>query len=540
MLQVPKPINEAVLSYSPASSEKKQLKAALKDLSDQSTSIPLVIGGKHIERTAQQKLFCPHAKQKEIASYTVADEEDIRKAIQTAVEAQKHWSRVSFSERASVFLKAADLLSTQFRAKINAATMLGQSKSCHQAEIDAACELIDFFRFNAYFAQEIHEVQPLYSPRGVWNRSEARAIEGFVYAVGPFNFTSISVNLATAPALMGCSVIWKPAATALLSSYLIYEILEKAGLPPGIINIVSGDASLISKVVLNDPNLGGIHFTGSTATFNTLWGMVGQNISKYRSYPRLVGETGGKDFVFAHKSADPDELVAGLVRGAFEYQGQKCSAASRAYIPQSVWVKMKDKLITEIESLKMGDPSDFTNFVNAVIDQRAFTKITAYIEDAKKSSEAKILCGGEYDDREGYFIRPTLIQATSPTYKSMVEEIFGPVLTVYVYEDAKEEETLRICDTSTPYSLTGAIYSQDQAATARMNSALMNSAGNFYINDKPTGAVVGQQPFGGARKSGTNDKAGSEWNLVRWVSHRTVKENFIPVTDYRYEFLKES
>lgn len=540
MLQVPKPTNEPVLSYAPGSPEKKVLKTALRDLSEQTHSIPLVIGGKHIERTAQQKLYSPHAKTKAIANYSIADEEDVRKAISSAVEAQKMWSRVSFAERASVFLKAADLLAIQFRAKINAATMLGQSKSCHQAEIDASCELIDFLRFNAYFAQQIYVVQPPHSPRGVWNRSEARALEGFIYAVGPFNFTSISVNLATAPALMGNCIVWKPAATALLSSYLIYEIFEKAGLPPGVINLVSGDAGMISKTVFNDPHLAGVHFTGSTATFETLWTMTAQNVSRYKTYPRLVGETGGKDFVFAHSSADPDELVAGLVRGAFEYQGQKCSAASRAYIPTSLWAKIKDKLVQEIQGLKMGDPADFTNFVNAVIDARAFSKITAYIEDAKKSSDAKILCGGEYDDREGYFIRPTLIQAKNPTYKSMVEEIFGPVLTVYVYDEAKEEETLRLCDTSTPYSLTGAIYSQDQTATARMNAALVNAAGNFYINDKPTGAVVGQQPFGGARKSGTNDKAGSEWNLARWVSHRTVKENFIPVTDYRYDFLKES
>lgn len=540
MLQVPKPTNEPVLSYAPGSSEKKVLKTALQELSQHTQSIPLIIGGKHIERTAQQKLCSPHAKQKTIASYSLAEEQDVRNAIQAAVQTQKTWSRVSFAERASIFLKAADLLATQFRAKINAATMLGQSKSCHQAEIDASCELIDFLRFNVHFAQEIYAVQPPHSPRGVWNRSEARALEGFVYAVGPFNFTSISVNLATAPALMGNCIVWKPAATALLSSYLIYEIFEKAGLPPGVINLVSGDAGMISKTVFADPNLAGVHFTGSTATFETLWTMTAANVSRYKTYPRLVGETGGKDFVFAHSSADPDELIAGLVRGSFEYQGQKCSAASRAYIPLVLWSKIKGKLIHEIQSIKMGDPSDFSNFVNAVIDARAYKKITGYIEDAKHSPEAKILCGGEFDDSEGYFIRPTLIQAMTPSYKSMVEEIFGPILTVYVYDEAKEEETLRICDTSTPYSLTGAIYSQDQAATARMNSALVNAAGNFYINDKPTGAVVGQQPFGGARKSGTNDKAGSEWNLARWVSHRTVKENFIPVTDYRYDFLKES
>lgn len=539
-MQVPKPLNEPVLSYAPGSTEKKQLKAALQELSQTVTEIPLIIGGEHRTRTAQEKIYSPQARHKVIAKYSLADEQDVRDAIRIAKETQKTWSRVPFSERASVFLKAADLIAHHFRAKVNAATMLGQSKSCHQAEIDASCEMVDFLRFNTYFAEQIHAVQPLHSPRGLWNRSEPRGLEGFVYAVAPFNFTSISVNLATAPALMGCCVVWKPAATALLSSYVIYEILEKAGLPPGVINLVSGDAQMISRHALTDPDLAGVHFTGSTATFETLWKAVGENISTYKSYPRLVGETGGKDFVFAHSSADPDELVAGLVRGAFEYQGQKCSAASRAYIPSGLWSKIKDKLIHEIESIKMGDPADFTNFLNAVIDERAFKKITGFIEAAKKTSDAKILCGGEYDDREGYFIRPTLIQALKPNYRTMVEEIFGPVLTVYVYDEDKEEETLRLCDTTTPYGLTGAIYAQDQVACSRMNAALVNSAGNFYINDKPTGAVVGQQPFGGSRKSGTNDKAGSEWNLSRWVSHRTVKENFIPITDYRYEFLKES
>lgn len=540
MFQVPKPINENVLSYSPGSTEKKLLKTALNNLSQEVTEIPLVIGGKRIRNSSQQKLVCPHERQKIIANYTLAEERQVQEAISVATETQKMWSQISFQERASIFLKAADLLASEFRPKINAATMLGQSKSCHQAEIDAACEMIDFLRFNVYFAEKIYSMQPVHSPRGLWNKSEARALEGFVYAVGPFNFTSISVNLATSPALMGCSIVWKPAATALLSSYFIYEILEKAGLPPGVINLVSGDAGMISRMVFDSPSFAGVHFTGSTATFESLWTGASNNIAKYKSYPRLVGETGGKDFVFAHASADADELVAGLVRGAFEYQGQKCSAASRAYIPSSLWAKMKDKLVQEIESIKMGDPADFSNFVNAVIDARAFKKISAYIDHAKQASEAKILCGGEYDDKKGYFIRPTLIQTTNPHYKSMVEEIFGPVLTVYVYEDHKLEETLKLCDTSTPYALTGAVYAQDTQALSIMNSYLRNSAGNFYINDKPTGAVVGQQPFGGARKSGTNDKAGSEWNLARWVSHRTIKENFIPITNYRYEFLKES
>ncbi len=539
-MKVPHPINEAVLSYAPGSQEKKLLKQALSEMSEQKTEIPLIINGKNVHKKAPKQVRSPQSKNKVLADYHVADEADVQAAIHSACEAQKTWAQMPFAERASIFLKAADLLAHQYRPKINAATMLGQSKSCHQAEIDAACEMIDFFRFNVHFAQTIHEVQPLASSRGIWNRSEARALEGFVFAVGPFNFASISMNLAAAPALMGCSVLWKPAATALLSSYALYQLLEKAGLPPGVINLVSGDAEMISRLALSNPNLAGIHFTGSTGTFDRLWSGVGQNLSAYKSYPRLVGETGGKDFVFAHSSADPDELVAGLVRGAFEYQGQKCSAASRAYIPSGLWKKVKDKLISEVQGLKMGDPSDFTNFVNAVIDERAFKKIKSYIDDARNSNDAKILCGGECDDSVGYFIRPTIIQAMNPRYKSMVEEIFGPVLTIYVYDESKEADAIRECDESTPYSLTGAIYSQDRLATDRLSRAFVNSAGNFYINDKPTGAVVGQQPFGGARKSGTNDKAGSIWNLARWASHRTIKENFVPVTDYRYDFLKES
>ena len=531
-MQVPKPVNETVLTYAPGSAEKRQLKSALHEIAEQKTPIPLVIGGKHLQRQAQQKIFCPHAKHKVLAEYSMAEEADIQAAIHNATETQKMWSQVPFAERASIFLKAADLLAHQFRAKVNAATMLGQSKSCHQAEIDAACELIDFFRFNVYFAQWLNEVQPLYSPRGNWNRSEARGLEGFVFAVGPFNFTSISLNLACTPALMGCCVVWKPATTALLSSYVIYEILEKAGLPPGVINLVSGDAAMISRSVIKDPHLAGIHFTGSTATFDHLWQSVGQNISHYKSYPRLIGETGGKDFVFAHPSADPEELVSGLIRGSFEYQGQKCSAASRAYIPKGLWQTIKDKLISEIQSIKMGDPTDFTHYMSAVIDARAYTKIKAFIDDARRSNEAQILCGGECDDSVGYFIRPTLIQAFNPRYKSMVEEIFGPVLSVYVYDESQEAETIRHCDESTPYSLTGAIYSQDRLASARLSQAFMYSAGNFYINDKPTGAVVGQQPFGGARKSGTNVFGILPGGFRIVVSKRILYRSRITVTNF--------
>lgn len=540
-MQLAKPINEPVQSFQANSIEKKMLKEELAELSKTKSTIPLILDGKHVEKKSKEAIFSPHMKKTLIAEASTADAKDVETAIQSAVETQKEWSRMPLMERASVFLKAAEILSTQkYRSTINAATMLAQSKSCHQAEIDATCEMIDFLRFNAYFAQKILDSQPPRSSKGLWNKTEPRGLEGFVYAVGPFNFTSISVNLATAPALMGCCVVWKPATPALLASYKIYEILEKAGLPPGVINILSGDPVSISNEVFKNPNLAGIHFTGSTQTFETLWKNTAEHISHYKSYPRLVGETGGKDFIFAHNSADPDELIAGLIRGAFEYQGQKCSAASRAYIPKSLWKEIKEPLIEEIQGIKMGDPADFSNFVNAVIDERAYKKITSYIEHANKSSEAEILCGGEYDDTEGYFIRPTLVQTTNPQYKSMVEEIFGPVLTVFVYDDKDEEATLELCDTSTPYGLTGAIYCQDQFAATRLNEKLYYSAGNFYINDKPTGAVVGQQPFGGARKSGTNDKAGSEWNLARWTSMRTIKENFMPITDYRYDFLRES
>jgi 1-pyrroline-5-carboxylate dehydrogenase len=422
---------------------------------------------------------------------------------------------------------------------MNAATMLGQSKTIYQAEIDAACELIDFFRFNVQFAEHIYRQQP-FSPPGQWNRLTARGLEGFVYAVAPFNFTSISVNLAAAPAIMGCTTLWKPAATGTLSSWIGMQVLEEAGLPPGVINFLPGHAPEISKVVLGHRDLSGIHFTGSTATFNLLWESVGSNLSKYASYPRLVGETGGKDFVFAHNSADIDMLVVALVRGAFEYQGQKCSAASRAYIPKSIWPKIKEKLIAMTEELKMGDVEDFTNFVGAVIDERSFNKIKSYIDHAKSDSAYKIIAGGQADSTKGFFIRPTVIETTNPKSKTMVEEIFGPVLTVYVYDDKDFEDALKLCDEGTPYALTGAIFAKDRRTIHHMTSVLENAAGNFYINDKPTGAVVGQQPFGGARASGTNDKAGSMYNLLRWVNHRTLKENFLPIVDYRYPFMAES
>ena len=455
-------------------------------------------------------------------------------AIEGSLAAQKEWNRLPWQERAGVFLKAADLLCTKYRQQMNAATMLGQSKTCFQSEIDAVCELADFFRFNAAFAQEIYEQQPLYSPKGQWNRMSHRGLEGFVFAIAPFNFTSISLNLACAPALMGCSVLWKPAPTAVLSSWVGMQILEEAGLPPGVINMVTGDPVRIGEIALNHRELAGVHFTGSTNTFDGIWKRVGSNISNYRNYPRIVGETGGKDFVLAHPSASPQELMVALLRGAFEYQGQKCSAASRAYIPASLWKQIKGQFAENVEQIPMGDPTDFSQFVGAVIDQKSFDKIKSYVDHAKKSKDAEVLCGGTYSDEDGYFVRPTVIETTNPKYRSMVEEIFGPVLTVYVYPDKDFAKVLELCDSSCEYALTGAIFARDRRVVQEMTEKLEYSAGNFYINDKPTGAVVGQQPFGGSRRSGTNDKAGSLINLLKWTSPRTLKENFLSITDWKY------
>lgn len=539
IFSTPTPINEPVKSYAAGSPEKREIKKCLAEMRASQTKIPLVIGGEHIFTSNMAQVTSPHDKSFVLATYAQAGAKEAQMAIDASLKARKHWAALPWEDRAAVFLKAADLLTTKYRARMNAATMLGQSKTVFQAEIDAACELIDFFRFNAHFAEQIYRQQPI-SAAGTWNRLSARGLEGFVYAIAPFNFTSISVNLAATPALMGCSVLWKPAATGVFGSWIGMQILEEAGLPPGVINFVPGDAAEISSVALNHKDLAGIHFTGSTNTFNHIWQTVGNNISKYASYPRLVGETGGKDFVFAHNSADVDMLVVALVRGAFEYQGQKCSAASRAYVPKSIWPKVKEKLVAMTEELKMGDPEDFTNFVSAVIDERSFKKIKNYIDQAKADSSCKIIAGGQCDGSKGYFIRPTIIETTNAKYTTMVEEIFGPVLTVFVYEDKDFEATLKICDESTPYALTGAIFAKDRHTIHHMSAALENAAGNFYVNDKPTGAVVGQQPFGGARASGTNDKAGSVYNLLRWVNHRTIKENFLPITDYRYPFMAES
>lgn len=534
----PTPENEQVLSYAPGTPEKQAVKAELKRQTEKTIEIPVKINGKPGKSDETVKVTSPQNHQLVLGHCQQVTEEEVKVSINAALTSRREWANLPWEERAAVFLRAADLIATKYRPVINSATMLGQGKTIHQAEIDSACELIDFLRFNVKFAEQIYAQQPI-SSRTMWNRSEARGLEGFVFAVTPFNFTAIACNLPTAPALMGCSVVWKPAPTQMLAAHWTMHILEEAGLPPGVINMIPGDPKMVGEVVLNNPDLSGIHFTGSTATFNYLWSEVGKNIGRYRSYPRIVGETGGKDFVFAHNSADIDQLVIALARGAFEYQGQKCSAASRAYIPKSIWPEVKGKLVEMTEEIKMGDPSDFTNFMGAVIDRRAFEKITGFIKHAKESPEAEIIAGGEYDDQVGYFIRPTIIEAKIPRYKSMVEEIFGPVLTIYVYEDRDLDEALSLCDESTPYALTGAIFARDRLVISQLSQRLTHSAGNFYINDKPTGAVVGQQPFGGGRASGTNDKAGSIYNLLRWVSHRTIKETFTPVTDYRYPFMQE-
>lgn len=538
--KTPYPVNEPVLNYGPGSDEKKRLKAEIERQKSSVLEIPLVVGKERILDRDTTDVVCPHDHGHVIGKYRNATAEDVKNAIGAALEARKAWAKLPWQNRASVFLKAADLLTTSYRERLNASTMLGQSKTAHQAEIEAACELADFLRFNAYYAQKIYEDQPLYSPKGQWNRVEARGLEGFVFAVGPFNFTAISVNVAAAPALMGCAVVWKPSPTAMHASYLALEILEEAGLPPGVINLVNGDPKMIGDICMNHKELAGVHFTGSTGTFNHLWKTVGENLEIYRQYPRIVGETGGKDFVFAHESACETTLVNSLIRGAYEYQGQKCSAASRAYIPSSLWKKIEKPLKEKISAIKMGSPEDFSNFVTAVIDERAFDKISGYIDDAKKASDAEIIAGGEYDKSKGYFIRPTLIKTTDPQFKTMVEEIFGPVLTVYVYDEKDFEATLDLCDTSTKYALTGAIFARNQHVVEHMTDRLSYAAGNFYVNDKPTGAVVGQQPFGGSRASGTNDKAGSPFNLLRWVSHRTIKENFLRLEDYGYPFMGES
>jgi 1-pyrroline-5-carboxylate dehydrogenase len=534
--RVPSPVNEPNLSYLPGSPEREALKARLASMASEKADIPIIIGGCEIRTGQVEHAVMPHDHRHVLADWHRADPKHVEQAVAAAAKARGEWAAASLEERAAVFLRAAELLTTTWRATLNAATMLGQSKTVFQAEIDAASELIDFWRFNPLFAEELYAEQPI-SSHGIWNRLEYRPLEGFVYAVTPFNFTSIAGNLPTAPALMGNTVVWKPAASAVLSGYYIMRLLEAAGLPPGVINFVPGDPAQISSILLDSPDLGGVHFTGSTAVFHAMWKKVGDSIGRYRSYPRLVGETGGKDFIVAHPSASVDELAVAIARGGFEYQGQKCSAASRIYVPESLWNSVRDRVVSMMQEMKMGDPRDFRNFVGAVIDRKAYGKITGYIEDARRN--ATILQGGGAKDDRGFFIEPTLVQATDPAYRLMREEIFGPVVTSYVYRDEQWADTLRLIDETSPYALTGAVFSQDRAAIDQASAMLRNAAGNFYINDKPTGAVVGQQPFGGARASGTNDKAGSKMNLLRWVSARTIKETFSPPRDYRYGYMAE-
>jgi 1-pyrroline-5-carboxylate dehydrogenase len=534
------PENEEVKTYAPGSPERELLKAKLAEMENQPVDIPLIIGGKEIRTGDTGNIVTPHNHKHILGKYHKAGEKEVRMAIDAAMEAYKTWSVMDWQDRVAIFSRAADMITlTDWRYTINAATMLGQSKNVYQAEIDAACETADFFRFNIYYANKIYQEQPPHSPHGMWNRMEYRPLEGFVLAIAPFNFTTFNANLPGAPAIMGNVAILKPAGTSVYSAYYIIKLLEAAGLPPGVINFLPGPGSTIGNIIFNDKNFAGLHFTGSTPVFQQMWKTISNNLPNYKSYPRIVGETGGKDFVFAHKSTDVRLLGVSLIQGAFEYQGQKCSAASRAYIPKSIWPEVKEYLVTELRKLKTGDVADFSNYNNAVIDQAAFDTITGYIKYAEESKDAEIIVGGKFNDKVGYFINPTVIVTTDPKFKTMEEEIFGPVLTIYVYEDDKYEETLHLCDETSPYALTGAIFAQDRGAIVTADKILKHAAGNFYINDKPTGAVVGQQPFGGARGSGTNDKAGSFLNLVRWVSPRTIKENFVARKDFRYPFMLE-
>lgn len=535
----PIPANEPVLNYAPGSAEKKRLKEVLDELKSQQLDVPMYIGAEEVRTGNTVDIRPPHEHQHVLGKFHLGDARHVTKAINAALRAKDKWAAMSWENRANIFLKAADLIATTYRPYMNGTTMLGQSKNCYQAEIDSACEIIDFLRFNVHFLSDIYRQQPISSP-GVKNRMEYRPLEGFVFALTPFNFTAIGGNLPTSAAMCGNVVVWKCANTQVYSAQMFMRILKEAGLPDGVINLVFVDGPTIGDVVFNHPDFAGIHFTGSTGVFNHIWKTVGANMNTYKTYPRLVGETGGKDFVMVHKSADPDVVVAALARGAFEYQGQKCSAASRAYIPSNMAAEVKKKLVAEVKTMKMGSVEDFSNFVNAVIDEKSFDKLENYIRGArKKDANAKIWVGGKCDKTNGYFIEPTIIEALDPNYVTMCEELFGPVLTVYVYDENKYEETLKLVDNTSGYALTGSIIARDRYAVETATNKLRNAAGNFYINDKPTGAVVGQQPFGGARASGTNDKAGSMLNLYRWLSARTIKETFVPVTDYRYPFLSE-
>jgi len=537
VVTIEQPRNETTLSYSAGSPERRRITSALNELREKEIEIPLIIGGREVRTGNTAACVVPHDHHRRLALCHLAGSEEAAMAVEAARSAAADWASTAWEDRLAVFLKAADLIAGSHRMRINAATMLGQGKNVYQAEIDAACESADFLRFYCWYATRLYGMQPISSP-GVWNQIEYRPLEGFVFAISPFNFTALAVNLAAAPALMGNTVVFKPASSAVYSAYHLMEIFREAGLPDGVINFLPGSGSSLGPNLLRHPELAGVHFTGSTEVFREIWKTVGTHIDQYRSYPRLVGETGGKDFVFAHPSADPQALAVALVRGAYEYQGQKCSAASRAYIPKSLWKPLKKLLLDMIGSIRVGPPEEFGNFVNAVIDKAAFDKIVSYIEFAGKSPDAEIIAGGGYDDRTGYFIHPAVILAKKPDFKTMAEEIFGPVLTLFVYDDDRYEETLRICDRTSPYALTGSIFARERQAVATARRVLVNAAGNFYINDKPTGAMIGNQPFGGSRASGTNDKAGTLFNLLRWVSPRTIKETFVPATDYRYPFLE--
>ena len=536
LIQVPHIQNEPVKSYAPNSKEKEEVLATYKAMYKNTIHVPLYIGGQDIDSANKASMHPPHDHKHTLGTYALADKAQVQEAIANALQAKEKWAAMPFEQRASIFLKAADLIAGPYRAKINAATMLAQSKTIHQAEIDAACEFIDFLRFNVQFAQEIYAEQPL-SDKGIWNRLSYRPLEGFIYAISPFNFTAIAGNLSAAPALMGNTIVWKPSDHQIFSAKIILDVFREAGVPDGVINMVMGDPEMITQTVLESPDFSGIHFTGSTFVFKEIWKQIGENIHRYKTYPRIVGETGGKDFIIAHPSANTDEVATGIIRGAFEFQGQKCSAASRVYLPKSIANTIFDKVKTELKTVKMGSPEDFSNFVTAVIHQGAFDRVTAAIDAAKASDEVTVIAGGNYDASKGYFIEPTVLLTTNPNYDTMQRELFGPIVTVYVYEDADWENTLELVDKTSEYALTGAVFAQDRYALETASKALENAAGNFYINDKPTGAVVGQQPFGGARASGTNDKAGSKLNLLRWTSPRLIKETLVPPKDYRYPFL---
>jgi 1-pyrroline-5-carboxylate dehydrogenase len=535
---VPKAVNEPVKSYAPNSPEKAAVLAAYKKMWNETIDVPMYIGSEQIKTGNTRTMSAPHDHQHIVGTYHLAEKSHVEKAIASALEARKKWSQMPWEHRAAIFLKAAELIAGPYRARINAATMIAQSKTIFQAEIDASCELIDFLRYNVEFMTQIYQDQPT-SNSDVWNKVEYRPLEGFIYAITPFNFTAIAANLPASAALMGNTVVWKPSDSQVFSAKIIIDVFKEAGVPDGVINVVFGDPVMITDTVLASPDFAGVHYTGSTFVFKEIWKKIGAQIHTYKTYPRIVGETGGKDFVVAHPSANVKQVVTGITRGAFEFQGQKCSAASRAYIPQSLWSAVKEQLIIDVNSMKMGSPEDFSNFITAVIHEGSFDKLASYIDQAKKDTDAEIILGGNYDKSKGYFIEPTVIVTTNPKYTTMETELFGPVITIYVYEDAKWNETLKLVDETSEYALTGAIFSQDRYATIEATKALENAAGNFYINDKPTGAVVGMQPFGGARASGTNDKAGSMQNLLRWVSPRTIKETFVTPEDYRYPFLGE-